>query len=252
MQTRLYKTRGWDCAVRYETIFFDLDHTLIDTKKQYTIGIPMTVKRVYGDSAPKEFEQLFYMHHQQLWPEYDARRITMEDLRRERFLRAWRDLGVERSHEDADVFQREYSSTFGDTVYTYPGTFELLDALRGAYRFGIITNGSPDIQWQKMKIAGLDVYFREESVIISENIGMAKPHHSVYDFACRALGVKPASALMIGDNYRADVLGARQFGMDAVWYVPDLEYIPKEMPSGEKPIRQWEALVASVTELCSR
>jgi putative hydrolase of the HAD superfamily len=112
----------------------------------------------------------------------------------------------------------------------------MLDALAVDHRLGIITNGAPDLQWRKLEVTGLAHYFRPESVIISECVGLAKPHPSVFQAACDTLHVSPADALMIGDNYVADVQGALAFGMDALWYAPDPEVLlPDWLQSAQEP-----------------
>jgi HAD superfamily hydrolase (TIGR01549 family) len=232
----------------YEVIFFDLDHTLIDTRRQYDLGLRQTLAEMYGESLPVGYQERFMAHHEALWALYDARHISIDELRRERFVRAWRDFGVEKSLEEADAFQARYDQTFESTLFPFPGTHSLLAELAENHRLGIITNGSPDLQWRKVQICGLDLYFRPETVIISANVGAAKPHPSVYHAACQALTVSPDNALMIGDNYKADVQGARDAGIEALWYSPDPEVTAAQ--SGctpeETPIADAQALLAAI------
>jgi len=206
---------------RFEVIFFDLDHTLIDTRRQYELGLDITLQSLYGEQSPAEFAARFMSHNDRLWPLYDQRKITMQDLRRERFLVTWRDYGVEKSIAEAAVFQETYSQTFETTLTCFPGTLEMLANLAADYRLGIITNGSPDLQERKLNITGLSPFFDAKNVIVSEEIGWAKPHPLVYETACHRLETRAGKSLMIGDNYKNDVLGARQCGLQALWYGPD-------------------------------
>jgi HAD superfamily hydrolase (TIGR01509 family) len=233
---------------RYAVLFFDLDHTLVDTRRQYAEGLALTVERVYGpNGAPAGFIERFLHHHEALWPLYDNRQLTMQELRRERFLRAWKDFGVARTIAEADAFQAVYDSLFDETVRAFPGTAEMLRRLAPGRRFGIITNGSPDLQWRKLRAAGIDRFFDETAVIISERVGLAKPHPDVFAAACDALGVGSADALMIGDNWVADIGGARSFGMDALWYVPDAGMPLPDV--AEIPVRDPLALPDAVFDL---
>lgn len=222
---------------RYSCVFFDLDHTLIDTLGQYHKGLAIALHELYGNEiSADDFEQQFMRHHDQLWRLYDKREITMLDLRRQRFLRAWKEFGIERTTEEADKFHSTYDATFETTLETFPGTMELLDELSQRYRLGAITNGSPDLQWRKVCITGLNKYFREADIIISERIGKAKPHPSVYDAACKDFNVDETNAVMVGDNFLSDVQGARDFGLDAVWYVPDEKILSKQAQYAEREI----------------
>lgn len=234
----------------FDVIFFDLDHTLIDTRKQYKLGMQQTVQQLYGQSAPETFIPAFMAHHARLWSQYDKREITMTELRRERFLRAWRELGVERTPEDAEVFQTAYNTTFETTLFTFDETLDLVQTLAKHHQLGIITNGSPDMQDYKMQITHLSGYFVPEAVTISELVGMAKPHPSVYQSACQQLGVEPANTVMIGDNYAADVEGAKVFGMNAIWYVPDAEMaVALAERVGHQPLTSMAEVLAEVDRL---
>lgn len=232
---------------QHRVLFFDLDHTLVDTRRQYQEALALTVSRLYGDGLPGDFIERFLHHHEALWPLYDDRVLTMDELRRERFLRAWRDYGVERSTAEADAFQAAYDAVFDETVHAFPGTAFMLETLRDEWSFGIITNGAPDLQWRKLRAAGLDAFFAEEAVIVSERVGRAKPHAEVFLAACEALRVQPAAAVMIGDNWDADICGARGVGMTALWYVPDRAAVVPEV--GETPLRTPAEVVHAVRTL---
>jgi HAD superfamily hydrolase (TIGR01509 family) len=231
----------------YQVLFFDLDHTLIDTRRQYDLGLAKAIEELYQGKVPETFIERFFYHHERLWELYDKREITMHQLRRQRFLRAWQDFGITKSEEEADLFQETYNRTFEDTLFAYPGTIDMLETLSKRYRMGIVTNGSPDLQWRKMEITGLTRFFTESVVIISERVGLAKPHPSVYQAACDALQVRPKDAVMIGDNYRVDVLGARAFGMDAIWYVPDDRMVSTE--GKERALRTPQQLVEQIAQM---
>lgn len=196
---------------------------MVDTRKQYALGLEQALKQTYPEGYPTDFQTRFLRHHEKLWVEYDARRLAMADLRRQRFIRAWQDYGVARSESEADAFYATYTATLDATLVAYPRIAELIGTLGQSYRLGIITNGAPDLQWRKLGIAGLRDFFPREWLIISEEIGKAKPDPSVFQHACAQLQVAPGDALMVGDNYDKDVLGARVFGMDALWLVPDPE-----------------------------
>ncbi|MCL6636729.1 MAG: HAD family hydrolase [Alicyclobacillus sp.] len=229
----------------YEVIFFDLDHTLVDTRRQYHEGVPLALRRMYGKEPPPGFLQRFMYHHEQLWPLYDRRELPMTELRRERFLRAWRDVGTELPAAEADRFQAVYTATLPETLVAFPGTHELLAELAKHHRLGIITNGAPDLQEQKLRLTGLDRFFPPGTVVVSEQVGKGKPDPAVYRAALQALQVRAAKALMVGDHWQADVEGARACGLDALWYVPD-PAADLDGQATEPPLRSPQALLAAI------
>ena len=54
-------------------------------------------------------------------------------------------------------------------------------------------------------------------VVISGEIGVAKPHQAIFRRACRALGVHPAQAMHVGERLDIDAMGARDAGLHGVW-----------------------------------
>jgi putative hydrolase of the HAD superfamily len=79
-------------------------------------------------------------------------------------------------------------------------------------------------------------------VVISEEVGVAKPDIAIFDHTHRIIG-EPAKdrMLMVGDNPHSDILGGIDFGIETCWL--NVEGKPK--PSGIEPHYQ----VASLTEL---
>lgn len=61
---------------------------------------------------------------------------------------------------------------------------------------------------------GLDPWI--DFVLASGDVGLAKPDPAFFQLACQRAGVEPAVAVMVGDSFRADVVGARAAGMRAV------------------------------------
>jgi phosphoserine phosphatase len=90
-----------------------------------------------------------------------------------------------------------------------------LDALRAGRRLALVTNGASCLQREKLAASGLAGRFDE--VVVSGDLGLAKPHPAIYERALRALGADPGDAVMVGDSLRNDVDGARAAGLRAIW-----------------------------------
>lgn len=76
----------------------------------------------------------------------------------------------------------------------------------------------------------LTQYF--EVIIISEDVGWRKPKRIIFERALERLDTNPSEVLFTGDNFDADVVGAKKAGMDAVWI--NRNNITRE-PGGVKP-----------------
>ena len=69
---------------------------------------------------------------------------------------------------------------------------------------------------QKMRSAGVEGYFKK--IVLSEDIGVHKPFPEIFYFAMSATQSELHTSLMIGDNWKNDVEGAKNVGMGNVYY----------------------------------
>ncbi len=88
--------------------------------------------------------------------------------------------------------------------------------LEGGYRLGLISNASDDADVQTLvDKANLRPYF--EVILSSAAVGIRKPHPHIFEIALKALETRPTRSAMIGDTLGADILGAQNAGMFAIW-----------------------------------
>ena len=96
-----------------------------------------------------------------------------------------------------------------------PGADEVVPYLAGRYRLGLLTNGPSDIQRLKLEQTGLADHFA--AVVVSGEVGSGKPNREVFLQVASELGVSPDEAVMVGDSWDRDVVGAQGAGIAAVW-----------------------------------
>jgi putative hydrolase of the HAD superfamily len=103
----------------------------------------------------------------------------------------------------------------------FPDVTPTLTELRErGFRLASVTNrgySGPDF-WDEVRAFGLDQLL--ETIVISCEVGYMKPHPRIFHAALERLGVEADECLMVGDNLRADVEGAKTLGMLAVWRRP--------------------------------
>ena len=58
-------------------------------------------------------------------------------------------------------------------------------------------------------------YFK--NITSSENVGVKKPNAKIFQFALNNAHASPSESIMIGDNYEADIMGALNSGMRAIY-----------------------------------
>jgi HAD superfamily hydrolase (TIGR01509 family) len=107
------------------------------------------------------------------------------------------------------------------------GARELLDDLHGDVRLGLITNGYSEVQRPRLTHFDLSHYF--EAVVVSSEIGHAKPSAAFFDHAFTALGSPdPATVLVVGDSLSSDIAGGRNAGTVTCWFNPAGKPVPTD------------------------
>jgi len=102
-----------------------------------------------------------------------------------------------------------------------PDAHGLLAGLkRRGFHLGVISNWGEDLP-EYLASFGLAQYF--EVIIASEAVGTAKPHREIFMRGLSALDVRPQHAAHVGDDYWADVVGARNLGIQPVLVDRDRE-----------------------------
>ena len=96
------------------------------------------------------------------------------------------------------------------------GAVAVLETLqRLGIALGLITNGTVQAQTQKLDLLGLRPYF--QTVVISEAVGVEKPHAAIFQHALHALGLQADQVWFVGDHSEKDMLGAGRVGLHTVW-----------------------------------
>jgi putative hydrolase of the HAD superfamily len=206
---------------QYQHIFFDLDHTIWDFDKNaeealhelYIIHQLNTI----GLASADAFIETYTQNNHKLWREYHVGNITKETLREARFKQTFLDLGV---HPDVIPlgFEDEYVKLCPTKTNLFPNAHETLAYLSSKYPLHLISNGFKESQDIKINGTGIGKYFNH--VIISELVGVNKPDKAIFEHAVNLAGTTKEQSLMIGDSLEADVLGALNFGMDAIYFNP--------------------------------
>lgn len=127
------------------------------------------------------------------------------------------------AHEVDALIETRYRA-FLEVIAPVPASTVVLDALAARYRLGLVSN-YPCARSILDSVAALGWAHRFETAVVSGAIGWCKPHAAPFRAALDALGVAPERALYVGDNWLADVQGARRLGMQAVWV---REHVPHE------------------------
>jgi len=98
----------------------------------------------------------------------------------------------------------------------YPGARMVLSKLKARYVLGLLTDGTPSMQRNKMAALGLEKMFDEIVLTAETGAGMPKPDRASYDYVLKLLGARPSEAVYVGDNPKVDFAPAKKMGMTTV------------------------------------
>ena len=198
----------------YTTVLFDLDYTLFDSDTSQREAIASTIAPLDVDheSAVETFLDI----NGKLWRDVEAGLITPNDVRTRRFAELFERLGI---MADAEALGDRYVEALGSRGGLYPGARRVLEHLADIVDLALITNGIGDVQRQRISRLDLEQYFT--SIIISGEVGVAKPGPEIFDIAFDSLA-RPAkdSTVIVGDSLTSDIAGGHAYGIATCWYNP--------------------------------
>ena len=125
------------------------------------------------------------------------------------------------------------------------GIVEALEALKDHYTIAIASNASDSDSgklWQALRRVGLGEYFK--AAFTPYELGARKPQVEFFRQLESVLDRPPYQMIMIGDDYNADILGAKQAGWQAIWYNPTEQPAPGLMPVHDQELISLRALPA--------
>jgi putative hydrolase of the HAD superfamily len=203
-------------STKITDVFFDLDHTLWDFEKNSALAFEMVFKMQDLDVNMAEFLGFYVPINRQYWERYRKDEISQKELRYGRLKDSFDLINYDISNDLVDLLSVEYINYLPKFNHLYDGTIEILDYLQPKYNLHIITNGFAEIQENKLNNSYISHYFK--SVTNSEMAGVKKPNPLIFNYALNLAKAKKENSIMIGDCIEADVQGALDAGLDAVFF----------------------------------
>ncbi len=197
-------------------LFFDLDHTLWDFDKNSGFAFDAIFKNQGFDISLQEFLNIYIPRNQHYWKLYQVNQISHQDLRYYRLKDVFDALRFEVSDEIIHQLSDDYIKYLPEYNHLFDGAIELLDYLKPKYQLHIITNGFSNVQDKKLANSNIGHYF--ETITNSELAGQKKPNPIIFDYALNVAKASKEESIMIGDSFEADILGALDFGIDAIFF----------------------------------
>lgn len=178
-------------------VIFDLDNTLAVPVRSRTTMLDRATRRV---GAPRVSRTDYLAAHR-------------SNIARETRSPIFASLLAE-SDVDPDTLAAAYRSEIADSLRSVVGAHDLICDLRHDYRVGLLTNGPSVAQRDKLRVLGWSDLF--DGVVITGEIGVAKPDPGAFEAILSVLEVRADEAVYIGDEPSMDVIGASASGLQPI------------------------------------
>jgi len=221
----------------YQWLLFDADDTLIDFQATETAAFACLLQQL-GVAFAVEHHDRYREINEVLWRALERGEITAARLTIQRFEMFAAALGLT---IDAERISVDYMQHIVDCTRFIPGAIEVIESLSRRFRIGIVTNGFKQIKYRQLAGSGFGEHL--QAILISEEVGAAKPHADFFDAAFAKIGQPPKDAvLIIGDSLSSDISGGHAYGIDTCWYNPK-QLAQPEQPAPTYTIARLEQLL---------
>jgi 2-haloacid dehalogenase len=207
---------------KYKSIFFDADDTLFDYPNAERTALLACHRRFQVPAAADIFIDAYRRHNHDVWREFERGETDQATLRVERFRRLASELGL--PSLPLEPVSSFYLDALSGQSQLLPGALETVSQLAEEYPLALVTNGIAAVQNKRFAASPITPYF--QSIVISEEAGVAKPDPRIFTPALEKIGVDAAEVLYVGDSVTSDMAAARNAGMDFCWLNPGAAAVP--------------------------
>lgn len=200
-------------------LLVDIDDTVVDwigPARDAVMSAVATHPALAG-SDPEQLANRFLEIVEETHALWLSGELSVEELRAERIRRLVADSGTaDLEPGEAEELATAYREAYLAARRPVPGAVELLTEVhrRGA-RIVAVTNNLVAEQEDKLRHAGMRHLF--DGLVISEAAGVSKPDPAIFEMALQLAEASPDEAIMLGDSWANDVMGATGSGIAAAW-----------------------------------
>jgi 2-haloacid dehalogenase len=237
----------------YQAFILDADNTLFDFERAERAALREALLASGYDSFPEDSFLRYHQINAEQWKLFERGLIDQEQLRIERFRRLIEELPQpQRETQTANpaIIGERYIEALSEKGYLLPHARAVLRLMSSRVPLLLLSNGIASVQRRRINRCGIATYFKD--ILISGEVGMAKPDRAIFALAIEKLKCRKDRVLCVGDSPSSDIRGGRNAGLDTCWYAPgDCRY-PSDEPRPLYTIRDLRQLLTFLPPLQSR
>jgi 2-haloacid dehalogenase len=199
----------------YRGVLLDADNTLFDYDRAEAEALDETLDFTAPGAPREQAVEAYREINAWYWKLYEQGKIDSAGLQSGRWGDLFTRMGIT---GDPQAAADHYISRLSRKSHMFDGVVETVQELARRARLCLVTNGLSRVQRGRLANSGIAGEF--SAILISEEMGIAKPDARFFRAAADALGLRAAELLCVGDSPAADVAGAQAAGIDACWYAP--------------------------------
>lgn len=219
---------------QFDWILFDLDNTILDFGKSSKYAFKMLLQSIDASLDAEILYPNYNKINHDIWEQREAGLISHTELKWKRW-----DLFFKAENINADPHKANdiYFEGIKEFPFYVDHAVQMLKDVKPHFKLMMVTNGLSEVQWPRIKAKQLQPYF--EHIIISDEIGVAKPQTAFFDHCHNLLGnPNKDRVLVVGDTLKSDILGGNNYGYKTCWY----NYYGKENNTQIKPDFQIDSI----------
>ena len=207
-------------------VMLDVDNTLLDFNRCAVLSA-QAAGAVFGFEIPDTLFQIFKPINDALWRDLEKGVLTSAELFDIRWQKIFEAMGLEEGLKvGGKAFEKEFQRHLETVTEPIDGALDLVRYLSEKYLLSVASNGPYKQQVGRLISAEMMPYIGIERVFVSGEIGETKPQKPFFDVCFQRLSkvtgpLRPEEVCMIGDSLSADIVGAKEYGMQTIWYDHD-------------------------------